>query len=249
VSGAPSGRKPSNDASAASSAEASALADEASAGEAPSDGALSEEALARKVEAERDARTSIPEAGLLGRIVDRIGIVFAVGIVCSMAILIQEIVLRYVFGAPTIWAHETTVFLCASAFVYGGLYCTARDQHIRVVILYDLAKGRVRRALDVMISLVSLVASLFFAWAAWQMVKRAVFRPNGDLHFETSGSAWDPAYPAYLKIFLLAVLCVMALQFLILAINHLRGATGPQDPAGDPSDAASPDAPRVPARD
>lgn len=175
------------------------------------------------IDFDRDARRAIPAAGWLGRIIDWLGIVFAIGIVCSMLILIQEIVLRYVFNAPTIWAHETTVFLCASAFIYGGLYCTARDQHIRVVILYDLAKGRVRRTLDVAISLISMVASLFFAWAAWQMVQRAIFRPDGSFHLETSGSAWDPPYPAILKVFLLAVLCVMALQFLVLAINHLRG--------------------------
>lgn len=178
------------------------------------------------IEFDRDARRAIPAAGWLGRTIDRFGIVFAIGIVCSMLILIQEIVLRYVFNAPTIWAHETTVFLCASAFIYGGLYCTARDQHIRVVILYDLAKGRVRRTLDVAISLISMVASLFFAWAAWQMVQRATFRPDGSFHLETSGSAWDPPYPAILKLFLLAVLCVMAVQFLVLAINHLRGTAG-----------------------
>lgn len=173
----------------------------------------------------RDEGSPLPEAGALGRAIDRVGIVFAIGIVLAMLILIQEIVLRYVFNAPTIWAHETTVFLCACAFVYGGLYCTARDSHIRVVILYDLAKGRVRRALDVAISLVCLFASGFFAWAAWQMVKRAIFRPDGSVVLETSGSAWDPAYPAYLKIFLLAVLAVMAVQFLVLAVNYLRAAS------------------------
>lgn len=174
---------------------------------------------------DRDARTALPEAGWLGKLIDRGGIVFAVGIVCSMLILIQEIVLRYVFGAPTIWAHETTVFLCALAFIYGGLYCTARDQHIRVVLVYDYVSDRVRRVLDVAISIVSMIASLCFAWAAWIMVKRAIYRPDGSLHFETSGSAWDPAFPAWLKLFLLAVLTVMAVQFLILAWNHARKAS------------------------
>ena len=55
----------------------------------------------------------------------------------AMLILIQEVVLRYVFNSPTIWAHETTIFLCGIAFVYGGLYCAARDSHIRVVLIYD----------------------------------------------------------------------------------------------------------------
>lgn len=179
-------------------------------------------ALPTIIEFDRDGRQAVAEAGWLGRLIDRGGIVFAVGIICSMVILIQEIVLRYVFGSPTIWAHETTVFLCAVAFVYGGLYCTARDQHIRVVILYDLVTGRAKRFLDAAICIVSMIASLFFAWAAWQMVKRAIFRPDGSLHLETSGSAWDPAYPAWLKLFLLATLCVMALQFLLLAWNHAR---------------------------
>lgn len=177
------------------------------------------------VEFDRDGRTAVAEAGWLGRLIDRGGIIFSVGIVCSMLILIQEIILRYVFGAPTIWAHETTVFLCALAFIYGGLYCTARDQHIRVVLVYDHVKGRARRVLDVAISLVSMVASLFFAWAAWIMVKRAIYRPDGSMHFETSGSAWDPTYPAWLKLFLLATLSVMAVQFLILAWNHARKAS------------------------
>ncbi|MCR4264648.1 TRAP transporter small permease subunit [Nitratireductor sp. ZSWI3] len=170
------------------------------------------------------AQGAIREAGLLGRLIDRGGILFAVGIVVAMLILIQEVILRYVFNAPTIWAHETTVFLCAVAFVYAGLYCTARNTHIRVVLLYDLAHGRARRLLDAVISLVCMVAAAFFAWAAWLMVKRAVLRPDGSVRFETSGSAWDPAFPAYLKLFLLAVLGLMALQFLVLAVNYLRAA-------------------------
>lgn len=175
---------------------------------------------------------AIPEAGMLGWLIDRGGIVFAVGIVASMLILIQEVVLRYVFNAPTIWAHETTIFLCATAFIYGGLYCTARNTHIRVVLLYDLAQGRARRLLEAAISLICLFASGFFAWAAWLMVQRAIFRPDGSIRFQTSGSAWDPPFPAYLKLFLLAVLGLMALQFLILTINHAKAAFQSGERAG-----------------
>ena len=66
---------------------------------------------------------AIPEAGLLGRGIDRIGILFAFAILASAAILGIEVVLRYVFDAPTIWAHETVIFLNATAFVYGGALC------------------------------------------------------------------------------------------------------------------------------
>lgn len=176
-----------------------------------------------RVAAVEGPKPALPESGRLGQAIDRGGIVFAVGIVLAMVILIQEVVLRYVFGAPTIWAHETTVFLCATAFVYGGLYCAARDTHIRVVLVYDFVTGRAKRTLDVVISLVCMVAAGFFAWAAWLMVERAAWRPDGTVRFETSGSAWNPPYPAYLKIFLLVVLAVMAVQFTILALNYARG--------------------------
>ena len=170
----------------------------------------------------RDEGAAIPEAGGLGRWIDRGGIVFAVGIVLAMAILIQEVVLRYVFNNPTIWAHETTVFLAGIAFVYGGLYCTARNSHIRVVLIYDALPPRWRRGFDVVISLVCAAASAMFAWAAWLMVERAAFRPDGSFRLERSGSAWDPVYPGLMKVFLLAVLAVMAVQFLVLAWNYAR---------------------------
>lgn len=174
-------------------------------------------------EVPRNEGVAIVQSGQLGRWIDRLGIIPAVGIVLAMLILIQEVVLRYVFHAPTIWAHETTVFLCGIAFIYGGLYCTARDRHIRVVLLYDYIPGGLRRVFDIAISLICAAAAAMFAWAAWEMVKRAIFRPDGSLHIETSGSAWDPAYPGLIKIFLMAVMGVMALQFLVLAVNYARG--------------------------
>jgi TRAP-type C4-dicarboxylate transport system permease small subunit len=176
---------------------------------------------------ERDVGDPIPEAGALGRWIDRGGLLFAIGIVAAAAILMQEVVLRYVFNSPTVWAHETTVFLSGIAFIYGGLYAAARDSHIRVVLIYDQLGGRWRRIFDVVISVVCGLASAFFAWAAWLMVERAAFRPDGSFRLERSGSAWDPVYPGLLKVFMMVVLAVMTVQFAILAWNYARGRTRP----------------------
>ena len=163
------------------------------------------------------------EAGLMGRMVDRAGYVFAAGIVLAAGILLLEVFLRYFLNRPTIWAHETTVFLCGAAFVFGGLYCTCRDSHIRVVLLYDHFGPRLRRVADVAISLVSALAAAFFAYAAWHMVLRAVVTPSGAIRLETTGSAWSPPTPALIKIFVLVVMVLLVVQFLILAFNHARG--------------------------
>ncbi|MEQ8967391.1 MAG: TRAP transporter small permease [Azospirillaceae bacterium] len=163
-----------------------------------------------------------PESGILGRAIGRVGMVFAVGFVVSMAILIMEIVLRYGFNAPTLWAHETTIFICAINFAFGGLYCAAKNRHIRVVLIYDAVGPRTRRALDVAISLVSAVASGFFAYAGWLMVERATMRPDGSFRLEGTGSAWNPPTPALTKVFLFVVLILLCVQFLILAVNYAR---------------------------
>ena len=86
-----------------------------------------------------------PHAGALGWLIDKLGVIFAVGLLVAAGILVIEIFLRYVLNSPTIWAHETVIFLTATAFVYGGLYTVARNAHIRVVLIYDFLPKRIRR--------------------------------------------------------------------------------------------------------
>lgn len=165
--------------------------------------------------------TSIPEAGVLGRWIDRLALIFAAGIVLAAAVLLTEVFLRYVFNSPTVWAHETSVFLSAIAFLYGGLLCAARDSHIRVVLIYDQLGVRMKRVFDVVISAISALAAAFFAYAAYFMARNSVFSPTG-FRLETSGSAWNPPTPAILKVFSLLMLGVLTLQFVVLTVNHVK---------------------------
>lgn len=164
----------------------------------------------------------IPEAGFLGRWVAGTAGLFAWGIVLAAFILLLEVFLRYVLNLPTAWAHETTTMLCGLAFVFGGLYCTSLDRHIRVVAIYDLLSPKARRAMDVAISLISCAAALCFTYAAVLMVGKALFAPDGSFRAERTGSAWNPPSPAIMKTFLLTILILLAVQFMILAWNHAR---------------------------
>jgi C4-dicarboxylate transporter DctQ subunit len=163
-----------------------------------------------------------PHAGILGRIINAIGIVFAIGILISAGILVIEVFLRYALNAPTIWAHETVIFLTASAFVYGGLYVVARNTHIRVVLIYDYLSKPIRRYFDIAISITCFLASGMFAWAAWKGVERAIWTPAGDFRLETSGSAWNPPTPGLMKVFLLFILIIMTVQFLVLTVAYFK---------------------------
>lgn len=163
-----------------------------------------------------------PESGRLGRFIHQGGYLFAAGIVIAAVMLLMEVFLRYVLNKPTIWAHETSTFLCAIAFLYGGLFCVARDSHIRVVMIYDALPPAARKVFDVVISVTSAIASAFFAYAAWLMVTKSVWTPGGEVRLERSGSAWNPAMPAYLKIALFVMMIIMCLQFVIFTVNYFK---------------------------
>ncbi len=166
--------------------------------------------------------TVAEEAGLLGKLIDRIGVIFALGFLVSMSVLIFEIFMRHLLNAPTLWAHETTTFLCASGFVFGGLYCAVHNKHIRVVPVYDSVSPRIKRILDIVIYIICAISTGFFSFAAWKGVERSLFAPDGSIRFETSGSAWNPPTPALLKLFLFIVLVFLTIQFSLFAIAHFR---------------------------
>ena len=166
--------------------------------------------------------SAIPEAGFLGRLIQKGGVFVASLFLVSAAITVFEVFMRYALDAPTIWVTETTIFLCALAFIYGGLYAVARDRHIRVVLIYNALPPGWRRIFDVGISILCLISATFFAWASWTWVARSWWAPGGRLRLQGTGSAWNPPTPALLKAFLMVVMIAMAIQFLILAINYAR---------------------------
>lgn len=161
--------------------------------------------------------------GGLDRLIVSIGHVLSLFFLVSAVIIVWEIIARYVFNSPTFWVHETTTLICALLFAYGGSHCIARDKHIRIVIFYDAASKAVRRWLDIVISVLCVIYSGGLAWAGWLVVEKSIFTPQGVFRMETSGSAWDPPFPAITKMFLFLMLTVMLVQFVLHLFANLQG--------------------------
>lgn len=149
----------------------------------------------------------------------KLSLVFAVIVLVSF----YEIIRRYVFDAPTLWVHETVTFAGAALFVIGGLYALATDRHVRIVLVYDAVSHRTQRWLRVVHHLLGLAFCSMLLFASWAMAKGAVLAPWGGIRLETSGSAWNPPFPALLKVVILVAVAVMTLQFLLHLIRDLRG--------------------------
>ncbi|NWG72947.1 MAG: TRAP transporter small permease subunit, partial [Parvularculaceae bacterium] len=77
------------------------------------------------------------QEGRIARLVDRVGSWTSYLFVIVVAITAYEVVMRYLFNAPTIWVHELAVALAATCFVVGGPLVHQRQQHITITVIYE----------------------------------------------------------------------------------------------------------------
>lgn len=139
-------------------------------------------------------------------------------IVIMTSVMIYEVILRYVFDDPTLWANELSLWTAGFVFVLSGLYAMQQRCHIRIFLLYDAVPRVFQKTFDV----VSTILIVFFALAL-------IYGGYGEafakfMRWETFGTAFDPPIPATLKTIVLFVVAMVALQSVLNLINdwHLE---------------------------
>lgn len=82
--------------------------------------------------------------------------------------LSYEVVARYLFNAPTLWAYDMTFMLYGSFFMLGAAFTLQRKGHIRTDSLYANWSPRRQAWVDVICYLVMFMPFVaIFLWAGW----------------------------------------------------------------------------------
>ncbi len=136
-----------------------------------------------------------------------------------VAITLYEVVVRYVFGRPTIWVNEMALFLSAIVYLVAGVYVMALDDHLRISVIYDAVPRLVRRFFD----FITLVATLIFCGGLAYFGAPTAWRAL--VTFERFGTAWNPPIPAIVKPFVVVAAALMAL---LAIVNFLRASRHPR---------------------
>ena len=124
----------------------------------------------------------------------------------AAAISVYEVLMDWLFRAPSVWVHDSTIMLCATAFMLGGAYSMHRREHVRITVVYDLLSPRARRRCD----LVTLSLALIYVWAlAWFTGLQAT---ESISIVERSGRAWDFPMPMVIRTAFFAGAVMLALQ-------------------------------------
>lgn len=129
-----------------------------------------------------------------------------ISVALIVIVMFYEVVSRYVFEAPTLWANELSLWIASFVFLLAGQYAMQQRSHIRIYIIYDMMPRWMQKTADIIS--VSLIVG-FFAALVWGGYNDALRRM---LRMETFGTAWDPPIPGTVKPAILFIIFLVTIQ-------------------------------------
>ena len=152
---------------------------------------------------------------LIDRIIRRIGNAVCWLFLAAAAVSGYEVFMDSAFGAPTIWVHDTTVMLCATAFLVGGAYAMQRREHIRISVVYDMMGPRAQWLCDLLAYLLTLAYLLQLAYFVLDQAAESI------AIVERSGRAWDFPMPMVIRTAFAVGVVLLIAQALAQLLRHI----------------------------
>jgi len=146
---------------------------------------------------------------------DWVGRILAYGVFAMFLLVLSEVIRRYFFNSPTVWANELTQLIFGTYVILSGGHILARNGHVNVDIFYSRFTPRGRAIMDIITFIV------FFLFCGMLLCYGGSLAWESLSTLEHSQSAWNPPlYPFKLMIPLAALL--MLLQGTAKLIRDIR---------------------------
>ena len=155
--------------------------------------------------------------------------------------LVYEVVARYFFNLPTVWAYDMTFILYGTFFMLGSAYTLMKKGHIRTDSLYAAWSPRRQGLTDAICYLVFFFPSIVvFTWLGWEFFWKSFEQGERFVTSPWMASAWPLKFMIPLAGALLVIQGVSeVLKSIYAAVNN----AWPQGLAGAPPVGISPGAP------
>ncbi len=135
------------------------------------------------------------------------------------ALLMADVVMRYVIGSAAIWTAELAQLVFGVYAVIAGGYLLAERGHVNVDIIYGRYGPKRKAQIDLA---TSFLCFLFLAVLIWQGIDMAW---ESAAKLETSSSIWDPQiWPVKVAIPVAGVL--LLLQAIVRVVSDIRTVMG-----------------------
>lgn len=127
-----------------------------------------------------------------------VGHVFGWCVLILTASTCYEVLMRYVFNSPTVWAFDMSYMLYGALFMMSGAYALSRGSHVRGDFIYRTWKPRTQAKVDLILYFI------FFFPAIFAMVftgAKYSFEATRILESSVNSPAGVPVWPLKLIIF------------------------------------------------
>jgi TRAP-type C4-dicarboxylate transport system permease small subunit len=144
----------------------------------------------------------------MGRLSVFLGKACGVFYLAAISLSIYEVFMRYALDAPTSWTSETVMMLVATAWLFCVGAVTQQRRHITVTTMELLVGEQLWRRMKkiaIALSMVGVAGLLVMLWSPMVKVLNAP---------QTTGSAFDPLSPTYVKTAFFVAACLYLLQLL-----------------------------------
>ena len=142
-----------------------------------------------------------------------IGRVTMMLVVVLCCVMLYEVFVRYVLNAGTLWANELSLWLAGFIFLCAGLYAMQQRSHIRIFLIYDMFPRWLQHVCDIISTTLIVTFAFFLIYGGYGEALAKFGR------WELYGSAFNPPLPATIKLTVLIVMALVALQAVINLIS------------------------------
>ena len=130
-----------------------------------------DEETAIKVLAEEDPALHAPGNAFtraLDWITDKTGLFVSLWTVNAVCVYFYEVVSRYIFDAPTIWAHQASYLMFGMQYLLAGGFALLHGDHVRVDVVYIKMPRRAQIGMDIFTSTFFFIFAIALAGSCWR---------------------------------------------------------------------------------
>jgi len=146
----------------------------------------------------------------------RVGVLTAYLALPLVGVVVYEVIMRYIFNAPTRWGFEATTFIYGVHYMLGFAYTHQVDGHVSIDVFEARLPRRPRTILRIIANIVIFIPtvgllatwSVIYATTSWKM-------------WEKASTSWaPPVYP--FKAIMAIGFCLLFLQGISKLIGDFR---------------------------
>ncbi|MBW1646139.1 MAG: TRAP transporter small permease subunit [Deltaproteobacteria bacterium] len=138
---------------------------------------------------------------------EKIGQLGALLILPMVGVVVYEVIMRYIFTAPTSWGFETTTFIYGIHYILGLSYTQLHNGHVAIDIFEAKLPTKKRAALSIFTSLV-----IFFPTFTCMTIFSWRYALDSWRNWEHQSTSWSP--PLY------PFKTIMAIGFTLLLLQN-----------------------------